>query len=127
MFEITLSDYLREHTGLKALTSRIYAVKLPDNSEFPALRVVFINGTTDDDFSGITDDSRGNFQVDIWARNDSELIALVKAFKDAIKKINLLEQIEAVFDLREKPSYEPEENLFKRTFEFTINYMEQTP
>lgn len=123
MIEITLCNWLRLHAPVKNIVPNIYAITLPSSQLYPALKISRINANLESTYDGLTGEEEAIIQIDCWASSPDEIIQikpLLAAFIDLLPTSQA--SILGVHSLREQPSYDPNENTFKQTLEFTISY-----
>jgi hypothetical protein len=123
MIELTLCLWLREFAGMLAVVPNIYAITLPKTKLYPALKISRINNNLDQTFYGLTGEETAIIQLDYWAISTDEIKAIKKkliAFFDGLS-VNK-DSILTAHSLREQPSYEPTDHIFKQTLELTISY-----
>ena len=127
MIEIALCQWLRAFSAVIAVVpaNNIFAVTLPKTLLYPSLKISRITSEPEQTFDGVTGEEDAKIQLDYWAKS-SEEIALIKS--KLTKFINELtsaqDRVLTVHSLREQPSYEPKEHIFKQTLELTISTKE---
>ena len=123
MIELTLCLWLREFAGMLAVVPNIYAMTLPKTEIYPTLKISRLNSEFDETFDGITGEETAIIQLDYWAKTTDEIEAikkeLVKFFNGLVANQN---SVLNVHSLREQPSFEPKEKVFKQTLELTLSY-----
>lgn len=125
MIEITLVDWLRLYAPAKAITTNIFAITLPNPLLYPSIKVTRLKSDIGQTFSGVTGEETANIQIDCWAKTTDEIksikAALISFFNTlSVSQANIL----SAGNLREQPSYEPKQHIFKQTLELTLSYKE---
>lgn len=125
MIEITLANWLRAEASITNITPHVYAITMSGGDLYPAIKVTRLISTPETTFDGLTGEESATIQVDYWATNPADLIAIKKAlttFFEVLKERKA--NVTGVFNLRERPNYEPDDNIFKQTLELTLDYKE---
>tara|TARA_R110001583_G_scaffold21308_3_gene80874 strand:+ start:24654 stop:25031 length:378 start_codon:yes stop_codon:yes gene_type:complete len=123
MIELTLCLWLREFAGMLGVVPNIFAINLPKTALYPALKVSTLNNGFSQTFDGLTGEQTAMIQLDYWAKSTDEIKAIkakLVAFFDELAKSQ--SNILTAHDLREQPSFEPNQDIFKQTLELTISY-----
>jgi hypothetical protein len=125
MIELTLCNWLRGTPDLMAVTRNIFALALPKNPTYPAIKISRINSDIAQTFDGVTGEETATIQLDYWAESTQTIIELKPLLIAFFNTLSTNEsEIISVGNLREQPSYEPNQNVFKQTLELTLSYKE---
>jgi hypothetical protein len=125
MIEITLADWLRLFVPIKLITLNVFALAVPNPSIYPLIKISRLKSDIKQTFDGVTGEATGNIQVDYWAKNPEQIKAIKAALTTFFNDLSSdKENILSVSNLREQPSYEADQSLFKQTLELTLSYKE---
>jgi len=125
MIELTVSLWLRQLAAMVAVVPNIYAMTLPKTDIYPVLKVSRLNTEFDQTFDGLSGEETAIIQVDYWANTTDEITAIKKELTTFFNTLSVnQDKVLSVHNLREQPSFEPKENVFKQTLELTIIYKE---
>jgi len=123
MIELTVSEWLRQFAAMVAVVPNIYAMTLPKTDIYPVLKVSRLNTELDQTFDGLSGEETAIIQVDYWAKTTDEIIAIKKQLTTFFNTLSVnQDKVLSVHNLREQPSFEPKENVFKQTLELTLSY-----
>lgn len=123
-----LYTYLSTFAGLTALVStRVYAYKIPQGATLPAVtfqRISTARSLTHDTSGAGGDLSSPRFQFDAWATTYSSAKAIANQLRAALngKKGTIATgvSINAALVEDERPSYEPETNIYQISCDYFI-------
>ena len=125
MIELTLCGWLRNNLPLMAVVPNIFAITLPEKQVHPAIKISRINSDIRQTFDGVNGEETATIQIDYWAEITQTIVEikpLLIAFFNTLSANQ--NKIISVSNLREQPSYEPNQNIFKQTLELTLSYKE---
>lgn len=122
MIELTVCLWLRAFAGMLAVVPNIYAITLP-KEVYPALRVSRLDSDFDETFDGLTGEETAILQLDYWAKSPEEITAIKTQLISFFNTLTTTQiSVLSVANLRERPSFESKQSVFKQTLELTLSH-----
>jgi hypothetical protein len=123
MIELTLALWLREYPGMLSVSPHIFAINLPAPNLYPAVKISRLFSKNGQTFDGLNDEEDAKIQIDYWADNPDTLKKIKKKITEFFNGLtNNQTSVLTVNSLREQPSYEPKDNIYKQTLELNLSY-----
>lgn len=130
-FEEALYSRLSGFAGITALCStRIFPVKIPDNTTMPCLSYHRISGSRIESMTGSSALVYARFQIDCWGRKYSDVKALaeqvrlaLEGYKGTIAGVTIY----GVNYLGDLDLYEDDSQTFRVLTEFLVHHNEEQP
>jgi len=84
MIEAAIRSILIADDTVKALTTRVYPVALPQSPQYPLILYTKITGMRDHHLQGPSGHAHPRFQIEAWAKTYTEAKTLADAIREAL-------------------------------------------
>lgn len=132
---LVMLNLLKSHSGLTAITDRIYLGWLPQKVDLPAITITIVD---EENFHGITKATtinRARVQVDLWSYRALENINLKKLLLDALHSISGTVEGTIIYksfligdnDFSEAPRNNSDKWTHRISCEFELQYKQSLP
>ena len=84
MIEVAIRSILITDDTVKALTTRVYPVALPQSPQYPLILYTKITGMRDHHLRGPSGHAHPRFQIEAWSKTYTEAKTLADAIREAL-------------------------------------------